>query len=73
MLTLALNFMGSWSQVSAEIMALVLARPEAQQEELAQQLNIRQSAVSQRLKRARKDLVLELLDYYTQTYKAPAT
>jgi hypothetical protein len=73
MLALALNFMDSWSQVSAEIMALVLAHPEAQQEELAQQLDIRQSAISQRLKRARKDLVLELLDYYAQTYKAPST
>lgn len=72
MLALALDFMDSWSQLSAEVMALVLARPEAQQEELAQLLNIRQSAVSQRLKRARKDLVLELLDYYAQTYKAPA-
>lgn len=72
MLALALDFMDSWSQVSAEVMVHVLARPEAQQEELAQLLNIRQSAVSQRLKRARKDLVQELLDYYAQTYKAPA-
>jgi predicted DNA binding protein len=47
----------------------VLARPEASQESLAEVLNIKQSAVSQRLKRARKDLVAELIDYYTQTFK----
>lgn len=70
MLALALDFMDSWSSVSAEVMALVLKEPEASQQQLAQQLGIRQSAVSQRLKRARYDLVLELLNYYSQTFKA---
>lgn len=70
MLALALDFMDDWSPVSAEVMALVLAQPEASQESLAEILNIKQSAVSQRLKRARKDLVTELLDYYTQTFKS---
>jgi hypothetical protein len=69
MIALALDFMDNWSPVSAEVMALVLARPEASQESLAEVLNIKQSAVSQRLKRARKDLVAELMDYYTQTFK----
>lgn len=69
MLDLALDIMDAWSPVSAEVMALVLAAPETSQEALALQLNIRQSAVSQRLKRARKDLVFELLSYYSQSYK----
>jgi hypothetical protein len=68
MLALALDFMDDWSPVSAEVMALVLAQPEASQEALAQILDIKQSAVSQRLKRARKDLVTELLVYYDQTF-----
>ncbi len=69
LLKLALNFMDDWSQVSAEIVALSLEMPEASQQQVSKQLNIQQSAVSQRQKRARLDLVLELLDYYTQTLK----
>jgi len=66
MLKLALNFMDDWSTVSAEIVVLALENPNASQKEIAKQLNIQQSAVSQRQKRARLDLVLELLNYYTQ-------
>lgn len=69
MLKLALNFMDLWSPVSAEIIALFLSNPNAPQQEIATKLNIQQSAVSQRLKRARIDLVLDLLSYYTQTLK----
>lgn len=68
MLALALEFMDAWSSVSAEVMALVLENPDASQEVLARRLEINQSAVSQRLKRARKDLVLRLLNYYEQTH-----
>ena len=64
MLRLSLDFMDDWSVVSAEIMTLVLKNPEASQKEIAKQLGIKQSAVSQRLKRARLDLVEELLAYY---------
>ncbi len=63
-LKLALDFMDDWSIVSAEIVVLVLENPRTSQQEIAQQLGIQQSAVSQRQKRARLDLVLELLDYY---------
>ncbi len=64
MLKLALDFMDDWSTVSAEIVVLAFEYPKASQKELADQLGIQQSAVSQRQKRARLDLVFELLDYY---------
>tara|TARA_R110002050_G_scaffold3935_2_gene20125 strand:- start:1730 stop:2341 length:612 start_codon:yes stop_codon:yes gene_type:complete len=69
MLKLALNFMDDWSTVSAQMVSLTLAKPEASQQEVADQLKIRQSAVSQRLKRARMDLVLDLLAYYSDNLK----
>lgn len=69
MLRLALDFMDGWSVVSAEIVALVLDNPEASQKEIAQKLDIKQSAVSQRIKRARLDLVLDLLAYYQYVIK----
>ena len=69
MLKLALDFMDHWSPVSAEIVVLALDNPHASQTEMAEWLNIRQSAVSQRQKRARLDLVMQLLGYYAQTLK----
>ena len=69
MLRLALDFMDDWSTVSAEIVVKALENPNTSQKEIAHELNIQQSAVSQRQKRARLDLVLELLNYYTQTLK----
>ena len=69
MIKLALDFIDNWSPVSAEIVAMTLANPNASQQEIAEQLNIKQSAVSQRQKRARLDLVQELLRYYTETIK----
>ena len=69
MLKLALHFMDDWSTVSAEIIVLALDNPNASQREIAERLNIKQSAVSQRQKRARLDLVLELLGYYSKTLK----
>jgi len=66
MLRLALDFMDDWSVVSAEIVTLVLDNPHSSQKEVAQMLGIKQSAVSQRLKRARLVLVLEVLAYYKE-------
>lgn len=68
-LKLALDFMNNWTSVSAEIVTLALQKPDASQQEIALQLHIQQSAVSQRQKRARLDMVLEVLEYYGQTIK----
>tara|TARA_R110000764_G_scaffold89031_1_gene170333 strand:- start:213 stop:818 length:606 start_codon:yes stop_codon:yes gene_type:complete len=65
-LRLALDFMDDWSVVSAEIVTLVLDHPTYSQKVIAQKLGIKQSAVSQRLKRARLDLVLDVLSYYEE-------
>lgn len=67
-LRLSLEFMDHWSPVSAEIIALVLQEPGLTQREIADRLHIQQSAVSQRLKRARKDLVLMMLAFYKKEY-----
>ncbi len=69
MLKLALDFMDEWTPVSAEIVAIALESPKMSQQEIAGQLNIQQSAVSQRQKRARLDLVFELLTYYEKTFR----
>ena len=69
MIKLALDFMDEWTSVSAEIVGIALANPKMSQQEIAAQLSIQQSAVSQRQKRARLDLVEELLEYYPQTVK----
>ncbi len=69
MLRLALDFMNDWSIVSAEIVAIALDNPKASQQEIATELGIQQSAVSQRQKRARLDLVYDLLDYYKMSVK----
>jgi len=66
-LKLALDFMDDWSPVSAEIIAISLAHPDMPQQEIADQLGIQQSAVSQRQKRARLDLVQQVLTYYKAT------
>lgn len=69
MLRMALSFMDEWTPVSAETVAWHLLHLESSQQEMASHFNIRQSAVSQRLKRARTDLVLELLEFYRTFYK----
>lgn len=69
MIRLALDFMDEWTSVSAEIIAIAMSNPNRAQQEIAKELNIQQSAISQRQKRARLDLVLQLLNYYPQTVK----
>jgi len=65
-LSLALNFMDHWSSVSAEITAMSLSHPNRSQEALARQLNIKQSAISQRRKRARWKLLKAILELYSR-------
>lgn len=64
MVKLALVTMDSWSPVSAELAEIIFANPHLLQEEIAQQLGIKQSAVSQRARRAELDLMVELVQYY---------
>ncbi|MCC2589816.1 SatD family protein [Chryseobacterium sp. MFBS3-17] len=51
--------MDNWSVVSAEIVNIFIRDSDQNQEQVAQQLNISQSSVSQRLKRANYDLIAE--------------
>ena len=67
MIRLGLNFMDEWSRVSAEIVAWELEHPNTSQNEIAKHFKIQQSAVSQRQKRARLDLVIDLLYFYEQS------
>ncbi|MGY8915487.1 MAG: SatD family protein [Flavobacteriales bacterium] len=68
---LALEFMDNWSVVSAEILTLSLQNPDSSQQELADVLQIKQSAVSQRLKRAKAELIFEMLNFYDNTINEP--
>jgi len=52
--------------MSAEIVELFLLNPDINQEEAAKRLQISQSSVSQRLKRANFDLLLETEVYFRQ-------
>ena len=69
LIDLASDFMDNWSSVSAEIVAASLSQKGNTQTEMAHLLQINQSAVSQRQKRARLYLIKDLLNYYHQTLK----
>ncbi len=69
MIKMALDFMDDWSTVSANTVAWTLQNPESSQQEMADHFMIQQSAVSQRQKRARVDLIQELLNFYQHTIK----
>ncbi|QIG90821.1 MarR family transcriptional regulator [Chryseobacterium sp. POL2] len=56
----------SWSVMSAEIVEMFLCNPNLNQDEAARQLNVTQSSISQRLKRANYDLLIETEAYYRQ-------
>jgi len=69
MLKLALVTMDSWSVVSAQLAEMVFADPDLLQEKLAQKLQIKQAAVSQRSNRAKLDLMMELENYFHRKVK----
>lgn len=54
----------NWTAATSEIIYQLLRTPELTQEELAKALNITQSSVSQRLKRANFDLILETNEFF---------
>ena len=66
---LASDFMDSWSTVSAEMVAYSLSNPTITQTEMAEQLDIRQSAISQRRKRARWSQIRDVLKFYNEIIK----
>lgn len=59
----SLNF-DSWSMATAEILSILINDITLTQEDLAKKLNISQSSVSQRLKRANFDLIMETNAYF---------
>lgn len=59
-----------WSIVSAEMVLLILTDSNMTQEAIARQLNITQSSVSQRIKRANFDLIVETDHYFRQKIAA---
>jgi ribosome-binding protein aMBF1 (putative translation factor) len=63
-LKLALVAMDAWTANAAEIVRLAMANPGKSQEVLGKKLGIRQNAVSNRLKRANYDALLELDKMY---------
>lgn len=69
LITLLSDFMDSWSTVSAEMVALTLSQPNIKQAEMASELKIQQSAVSQRQKRARMSYIQEVLEFYQEIIK----
>lgn len=64
LLEFALVSMNAWSVLEAEIAELSIIFPEKSQQEIADWLRIKQSAVSQRRKRAHFDLLAQLNQYY---------
>lgn len=64
LLEFALVNMSSWSVVEAEIVELCIVFPEKSQQEIADWLQIKQSAVSQRKKRAHFELLQQLNQHY---------
>ncbi len=72
-LKLASDFMDGWSQVSAEFVNLAMTHPHASQQDLADILEIKQSAISQRQKRARWPLIKEMLNFYKIQVKVLAS
>ena len=64
LLSLALLEMDRWSVVDAEIAELLIIFPEKSQQELADWLKIKQSAVSQRRKRIHFELLEDINAYF---------
>lgn len=59
--------MDNWTAAAAETVQTVLENPAWNQQQVADKLKVRQSAVSQNRKRAQLDLILDLNAYYIKT------
>ena len=68
-LKLAGTIMDNWSTSSAELMEIVLKRPEATQKEIGEMLGIKQNSVSGRWSRANVDEIMEVEQMFRQKVK----
>lgn len=69
----ASTIMDNWSPTGAEIVEAFLENPQWSQQQIADKLNINQSAVSQSRKRAQFDLIMDLNDYFRNTVSSVTT
>lgn len=68
LLELAEVFMGKWSKISAETVFHFLMNPKMTQQELAAELGISQSTISQRLNRAHYEHILKIDRHFKTGY-----
>lgn len=68
-LKLAGTIMDNWSASSAELMEIVLKRPDATQKEIGEMLGIKQNSVSGRWSRANVDEIMEVEQMFRQKVK----
>lgn len=68
-LKLAGTIMDKWSVSSAELMEIVLKKPDATQKEIGEMLGIKQNSVSGRWSRANVDEIMEVEQMYRQKVK----
>ena len=68
-LKLAGTIMDNWSASSAELMEIVLQRPEATQKEIGEMLGIKQNSVSGRWSRAKVSEIMEVEQMFRQKVK----
>lgn len=72
-LKLAGTFMDQWSVASAEIVQIVLQNPHITQEEIGQQIGIKQNSVSGRWSRAHVKEILEIESMFRKKIKSLRT
>ncbi len=68
-LKLAGTIMDNWSASSAELMEIVLQKPEATQKEIGEMLGIKQNSVSGRWSRAKVSEIMEVEQMFRQKVK----
>lgn len=68
-LKLAGTIMDNWSASSAELMEIVLQKPEATQKEIGEMLGIKQNSVSGRWSRAKVSEIMEVEQMFRQKIK----